>query len=185
MNSQLLNWLIFLPALGALLVLLAPARLARSITWITTFAALLLSLLLFPPFLSGDAFSGDYGRNMQFVSQLAWIHVGNFHIDYHVGLDGISFPLIILTTLITWLSAWACWNFEHWNVNRGPKGFFALFLILETGVLGTFAALDFFLFYIFWEVMLLPMYFLIGVWAGRGRNTPRSSSSFIRSPVPC
>src|SRR6185369_13109511 len=89
-----------------------------------------------------------------------------FNINYHIGLDGLSFPLIILTTLITFLAAWTCWNFEHWNVNRGPKGFFALFLMLETGVLGTFASIDFFLFYVFWEVMLLPMYFLIGVWGG-------------------
>ncbi|RIK64474.1 MAG: oxidoreductase [Planctomycetota bacterium] len=161
----MLNWIIFLPLIGAVVVLFAPAQMARSITWLFTFGVFLLSCALFGPFWDGSAFKGEYGV-MQYETIVKWIDVGGFHINYHVGLDGISFPLIILTTLITWLSAWASWNFDHWNVNRGPKGFFALFLLLETGVLGTFAALDFFLFYIFWEVMLLPMYFLIGVWGG-------------------
>ncbi len=163
---DILNWIIFIPTIGAVLVLLAPGRQARTIAWATTFVVFLLSCLMFGPFLSGDAFGGDYGANMQFEENVPWITVGGFHINYHVGLDGISFPLVILTTLITWLGAWASWNFSSWKVNRGPKGYFALFLILETGVLGTFGALDFFLFYIFWEVMLLPMYFLIGVWGG-------------------
>ena len=163
--EHILSWLIFLPLIGAVLVLAAPAQMARSITWVFTFGVFLLSCALFGPFLDGRAWDGGYGT-MQFEYAIPWIDVGGFHIKYHVGLDGLSFPLIILTTLITWLSAWASWNFEHWNVNRGPKGYFALFLLLETGVLGTFAALDFFLFYIFWEVMLLPMYFLIGVWGG-------------------
>ncbi len=166
---NILNWIIFIPTIGAVLVLLAPAKEAPRITWVTTFLVFLLSCALFGPFLPGsDFWSGDYdyGENMQFQTDVPWIHVGGFNINYTVGLDGISFPLIILTTLITWLAAWASWNFEEWHVNRGPKGYFCLFLILETGVLGTFAAMDFFLFYIFWEVMLLPMYFLIGVWGG-------------------
>ncbi len=174
--SNILNWIIFTPTIGAVLVLLAPSRLAKSVTWATTFFVLLLSCVTFGPFLTGSYSAGDYGSNMQFESKVPWIqvggtmengvHVGGFNINWHVGMDGLSFPLVILTTLVTWLAAWTCWNFEHWNVNKGPKGFFALFLILETGVLGTFCALDFFLFYIFWEVMLLPMYFLIGVWGG-------------------
>ncbi len=175
--ANILNWIIFIPLIGAALVLIFPPKQAKSITWITTFVVFLLSCLLFGPFVSGEYSQGSYGTNMQFEAKAPWIQVGGtelpdgsrqggFNIFWHVGVDGLSFPLIILTTLITWLSAWASWNFEHWNVNRGPKGFFSLFLILETGVLGTFCALDFFLFYIFWEVMLLPMYFLIGVWGG-------------------
>ncbi|MEE8384820.1 MAG: NADH-quinone oxidoreductase subunit M, partial [Dehalococcoidia bacterium] len=165
-SSPLLAWLVFLPVIGSALVLVAPARMARTITWGFTFFTFLLSCFLFGPFLQGWAFDGPYATNMQFEQQVEWIHVGTFQINWHVGIDGLSFPLIILTTLITWLSAWASWNFDKWKVNRGPKGYFALFLLLETGILGTFAALDFFLFYIFWEVMLLPMYFLIGVWGG-------------------
>ncbi len=166
MESSILSWLIFLPVIGIVFVLAAPGRYARSITWLFTFAVFLLSCTLFDPFLRSWAFDGPYGTNMHFEQIVEWINVGGFHINWHVGIDGISFPLIILTTLITWLSAWASWGFDKWKINRSPKGYFALFLLLETGVLGTFAALDFFLFYIFWEVMLLPMYFLIGVWGG-------------------
>src|SRR5690606_4919039 len=77
------------------------------------------------------------------------------------GLDGISFPLIVLTAVVTFLSMAA-----SWSINKHVKGYCILFLLLETGMLGVFMALDFFLFYVFWEVMLLPMYFLIGVWGG-------------------
>ena len=164
--DHILSWIIFLPIIGMACVLVAPARQARSITWVFTFVIFLLSCAMFPPFLSGAAFGGDYGTNLQFEHKAPWIHVGNFDINWHVGLDGLSFPLIILTTLVTWLAAWASWNFDQWKVKHGAKGYFALFLLLETGMLGTFAAIDFFLFYIFWEVMLLPMYFLIGVWGG-------------------
>jgi len=164
--NHILTWTIFLPLVGMALVLIAPSRLARSITWAVTFVTLLCSCWMFPPFTSGDAFIGQYGSAMQYEHKVPWIHVGGFNINWHVGLDGISFPLIILTTLISWLAAWASWNFDRWHVKHGAKGYFALFLLLETGMLGTFAALDFFLFYIFWEVMLLPMYFLIGVWGG-------------------
>ena len=165
MTNHLLDWIIFAPIIGMFLVLLAPSSLAKHLTIATTFVVLVLSMLLFGPFASGAYGDGGYGA-LQYVTDVSWIDVGNFHIRYHVGLDGLSFPLIILTTFVTFLAAMSCWNFEHWNVNRGAKGFFALFLLLETGVLGTFAAIDFFLFYIFWEVMLLPMYFLIGVWGG-------------------
>ena len=169
MESSLLNWIIFLPLIGAVFVLIAPARQARAITWATTFAVFLLSCLMFGPFLPGSEYWSNghaYGQDMQFTSTAPWIVFGSFHINWAVGLDGISFPLIILTTLITWLAAWASWNFDSWKVHRGPKGYFCLFLLLETAVIGTFAALDFFLFYVFWELMLLPMYFLIGIWGG-------------------
>jgi NADH-quinone oxidoreductase subunit M len=97
------------------------------------------------------------------LARYPWIE--RFHIDYFVGVDGISLPLILLTTVITFLSMIA-----SWKIDKYVKGYCALFLLLETGVLGSFLALDFFLFYIFWEVMLLPMYFLIGVWGGPRRE---------------
>src|SRR5205823_13580531 len=84
---------------------------------------------------------------------------------YYLGVDGISMPLVLLTTVIFFLSMIA-----SWNIDRHVRGYCMLFLILETGVLGTFLALDFFLFFVFWEVMLLPMYFLIGVWGGPRRE---------------
>ncbi len=111
--------------------------------------------------------TGDEGaespKSRDWVARYNWIP--QFNIQYYVGVDGISVPLIILTTLIFLLSMVA-----SWNITRHVRGYCMLFLILETGVLGTFMALDFFLFFVFWEVMLLPMYFLIGVWGGPRRE---------------
>src|SRR5207244_1975695 len=92
-----------------------------------------------------------------------WIE--RFNIEYFVGVDGISMPLILLTTVLSFLAMLASWNIE-----KHVRGYCILFLLLETGMIGTFMALDFFLFYIFWEVMLLPMYFLIGIWGGPRRE---------------
>jgi NADH-quinone oxidoreductase subunit M len=101
--------------------------------------------------------------NSDWVARAPWIP--NFNIDYYLGVDGISMPLLLLTTVLSFLAMLA-----SWNIDRFVRGYCMLFLILETGMVGTFLALDFFLFYIFWEVMLLPMYFLIGVWGGPRRE---------------
>ena len=174
--GNLLNWLIFLPAVGALLCLLAPTtKVSKYVAVATSGLTLLLSLGLFQHFawwrLGADAiFGAGYGQKLFEVTKLTWITLGAgstaSKIEYFVGVDGLSFPLVILTTLVSFLACLASWNIEHWKINRGIRGYFALFLLLETGMLGVFLALDFFLFYIFWEVMLLPMYFLIGVWGG-------------------
>ena len=163
--SHILSWLIFLPTLGALGCLLAPKSMIKPIAGIASGLTLLLSLLLFPSFMGDGALFDRYGE-MHHVERLTWIVGQSFTIEYFLGVDGISFPLLILTTLVSFLACLASWNFEHWTHNKGLRGYFVLFLLLETGMLGVFAALDFFLFYIFWEVMLLPMYFLIGVWGG-------------------
>ena len=97
------------------------------------------------------------------LARYPWIP--RFHIDYYMGADGISVSLVLMTTLLSFLAMIA-----SWKIDRFVRGYCMLFLILETGMLGTFLALDFFLFYIFWEVMLLPMYFLIGVWGGPRRE---------------
>ncbi len=97
------------------------------------------------------------------VARYPWIP--RFNIEYFLGVDGISMPLILLTGLLSFLAMIA-----SWKIDRYVRGYCILFLVLETGMLGTFIALDFFLFYIFWEVMLLPMYFLIGVWGGPRRE---------------
>jgi NADH-quinone oxidoreductase subunit M len=176
-HGNLLNWLIFLPSIAAVLCLIVPSiRAVKVIAVIATGLTLLLSLGLFQHFAwwGGHAataiFGGGYGQKLFEVTKFTWIKLGDAQnpavIEYFVGLDGLSFPLVILTTLITFLACLASWNIEHWKISRGARGYFALFLLLETGMLGVFCALDFFLFYIFWEVMLLPMYFLIGVWGG-------------------
>jgi NADH-quinone oxidoreductase subunit M len=102
-------------------------------------------------------------ESSDWVARYPWIK--RFNIEYFLGVDGISMPLVLLTTLLSFLAMLASWNIE-----KHVRGYCILFLILETGMLGTFLALDFFLFYIFWEVMLLPMYFLIGVWGGPRRE---------------
>src|SRR5262249_55793271 len=104
-----------------------------------------------------NAKTGAPPSSANWLARIPWIQ--RFNIDYYLGADGISLPLIILTTVLTFLAMIA-----SWNIDKFVRGYCMLFLILETGMLGTFLALDFFLFYIFWEVMLLPMYFLIGIW---------------------
>ncbi len=169
--NNLLSWIVFLPAIGALVCLFAPKQHIKVIAVITTLATLVLSLFLFPTFLAGGTdptgvFGSRYGA-LHHIERATWISLpGKLNIEYFLGIDGLGFPLVILTTFISFLSCLASWNFEHWKINKGIRAYFMLFLILETGMLGVFVSLDFFLFYIFWEVMLLPMYFLIGVWGG-------------------
>lgn len=175
-HGNLLNWIIFLPTVAALLCLIVPShRTVKVLAVVATAVTLLLSLGLFQHFAwwgpdAAGIFGAGYGQKLYEVTRLTWITLGEganaSRIEYYVGIDGLSFPLVILTTLISFLACLASWNIEHWKVSRGLRGYFCLFLLLETGMLGVFCALDFFLFYIFWEVMLLPMYFLIGVWGG-------------------
>jgi NADH-quinone oxidoreductase subunit M len=100
---------------------------------------------------------------MQMTSTVPWIK--SWNVNYQLGVDGISMPLVVLTSLISWLAMLA-----SGSVTRQIRGYLILFLLLETGMLGVFISLDFFLFYVFWEVMLLPMYFLIGIWGGPRRE---------------
>jgi len=167
-EGHLLSWIVFLPVIGMILVLLTPnPRSVRYVSVATTVATFFVSLLMFQGFIGPDegaVFGARYGA-LHFVERANWITAGNFKIEYFLGADGLNFPLVILTTLIAMLAAVASWNIE-----KAPKAYHALFLLLETGMLGVFLALDFFLFYIFWEVMLLPMYFLIGVWGAPSRR---------------
>lgn len=171
--QNILSWTVFAPAIGALLCLFAPKRQLRTIALLATLVALVLSLTLFPTFLKGgDAsqastiFGSSYGK-LHHVERVSWISIpGKLNIEYFLGIDGLGFPLFVLTTVVSFLACWASWGFDHWTINKGARAYFILFLLLETGMLGVFVSLDFFLFYIFWEVMLLPMYFLIGVWGG-------------------
>ncbi len=166
LNHYLLTILIFLPSAGAVAVLLAKGRKAALWTALgATLATLAVSLLLFATF-DWHAGSGygylnadGTGGVVQMVHRVSWIKA--FNIDYLVGIDGLSFPLIILSTFICVLACIASWNIE-----KMTKGYLALFLFLETGILGVFLSLDFFLFYVFFEISLLPMYFLIGIWGG-------------------
>ena len=170
-----LTLIVFLPTIGALLCLFAPKQYVRGVALGATLATFGLSLSLFGTFFAGDATSAEqifgsrYGT-LHEVIRIPWITGDQFTIEYFLGIDGLAFPLVILTTFVSMLACLASWNFDHWKINKGIRAYFVLFLLLETGMLGVFVALDFFLFYIFWEVMLLPMYFLIGVWGGERRE---------------
>jgi NADH-quinone oxidoreductase subunit M len=184
----LMSLCIFLPSAFALVLLFFPKGSEEYMRWWTLFGTactLVVSLFLFIDYLkmmdidlsnpqvttlaerthkmNVRDHAGDPKKSDDMVARFPWIP--QFNIDYFVGVDGISMSLILLTTVITFLSMIASWGIE-----KHVKGYCALFLLLETGVLGSFLALDFFLFYIFWEVMLLPMYFLIGVWGGPRRE---------------
>lgn len=164
----ILSLIVFLPVLGAILLAFLPSDkpdVLRNFTLATTASVFLLTFFaLIDPFgwKSPTQFNVALGT-MQNVFNVPWIP--SFNIYYFMGLDGINLPLVVLTGLVTFLSAWA-----SWSITKHVKAYCILFLLLETGMLGVFMALDFFLFYVFWEVMLLPMYFLIGVWGGARRE---------------
>jgi NADH-quinone oxidoreductase subunit M len=159
-----LSLITFLPALGALALAFFPRESKGAIRWFTlaiTAAVFLLTVWLAIPRPEGantPQFSLSVAA-MQDMFSVPWIQ--SFNIYYLMGTDGISFPLVVLTAFICMLAMGA-----SWNIDKHVKAYCILFLLLETGMIGVFLALDFFLFYVFWEVMLLPMYFLIGVWGG-------------------
>ncbi len=153
---RLLTVVTFLPAAGALLVLVLPRgreSLLRQVAFGSAALDFLVSLALYFRFNSGNP-------GMQFVERARWMP--SFGVSYVLGIDGISLLLVLLTTLLTALALLSAWN----AITDRLKEFLVTVLLLETGMLGVFVALDLFLFYIFWEAMLIPMYFLIGVWGG-------------------
>jgi NADH-quinone oxidoreductase subunit M len=166
-NQFLTDWgltlMVFLPLAGALVMLLVPRTEEATHKWV----ALLVSLATAG---IGAAVIADfdYGatETLQFVVDKPWIDV--IHSRYAIGIDGLSIPLIALTLLITPLCIVYSWN--HFPEPRNPKAFLILLLVLHTGMLGTFVAQDLILFFVFFEIVLLPMYFLIGVWGGEQRQ---------------
>lgn len=167
LNNYLLTILIFLPTAGAILTLLTRGRnQARWVAVMTSAVTFALSLLLLSTYQWSKGAGYGYFDNagvVQMVTRVKWIPA--FNIEYLVGIDGVSLPLVLLSTFICVLAAIA-----SWNIDKMTKGYFTLFLLLETGILGVFLSLDFFLFYVFFELSLLPMYFLIGIWGGPRRE---------------
>ncbi|MEZ6062219.1 MAG: NADH-quinone oxidoreductase subunit M [Planctomycetaceae bacterium] len=156
-QATLLSAIIFLPALGALLLAFFDKRhveVIRGWSLGVTVATFVLTVFLWFQYVALPDKSG-----IAFEVSANWIPTWNVY--YRLGVDGISLPLVVLTSFVSMLAAVA-----SWSINKQHKGYFILFLLLESGMLGVFLSLDFFLFYVFWEVMLLPMYFLIGVWGG-------------------
>ncbi len=158
---DLLTLITFTPVAGILVLLFLPKERADLIRWVSAAAAfvpLVLSIVLFLQFDRTAAGIND-PNSFQFVVQKDWIKA--FNIQYYMGIDGLSVSMVVLTALLSFLCIFASFGIE-----KGVKGYYAMFLLLEAGMMGVFCALDFFLFYVFWEVMLLPMYFLIGIWGG-------------------
>jgi NADH-quinone oxidoreductase subunit M len=153
-----LSLIVFLPLLGVLAVSLLPKSQAAAARWVAlavTGVDLVLAIIMVALF--------DVGAGMQFVERFDWIPQAG--IQYFMGVDGISMPLVALSALLTFLAVLA-----SWKVDAKPRFYFAMILLLQVGMNGIFAALDFVLFYVFWELVLVPMYFLIAQWGGPRRE---------------
>ncbi len=160
-SFPILTLVTFTPLVGAAIVLLLPRERLNLIRWFALAVSLVtfgLSLVMLGMF---DASNPD----LQLVERATWIQVGSWTIDYHLGVDGLSLLLVLLTTLLVPISILSTWT----AVEERVKDFMAFFLLLAMGMLGVFLALDLFLFYVFWEFTLVPMYFLIGIWGGTRR----------------
>jgi NADH-quinone oxidoreductase subunit M len=156
MGIDILTLVTFFPLLGAALLVLVPKEAKDSIKGIAIIVSFITMLISFFLYVQFDPFA----NGMQFEINLPW--VAAFGINYHLWIDGFSLLLIFLTSILTLLAIVSSWG----AITTGVKGYYISMLLLETGMLGVFVALDLFLFYVFWEAMLIPMYFLIGVWGG-------------------
>ena len=155
-GSWILHALVLLPLIGVVPVLLGPEATAKRTALVITTLEFLLSVGLW------WALDPGFGT-LQLISDSPWIPA--WGISYRVGLDGISLVMVLLTTALMPLSVLASWRY----ITQRERGFYALMLTLLTGMVGVFIALDLFVFYIFFEVMLIPMYFIIGIWGGERR----------------
>ena len=161
MQNHILSIILFTPLVGALVLLFVPKENKDTIRWIANFFALggfLVSLPLVPMFWSQI----NSPERFKFIEGTANNWIPSIGAGFVIGIDGISFLLIMLTTLLGWISILSSWSAIEIRV----KEYYVWFLILQTGMLGVFMALDFFLFFVFWEAMLVPMYLLIGIWGG-------------------
>ncbi len=157
--SHALTLITFIPLIGAAIILALPATMTPIYKWIaaiSTVPQLIIAVWLYVRF-------DTTTTAVQFAEHASWM--ASYHINYFMGVDGISISMVLLTAIICFISV-----FASFSVSRAEKGYYALLLMLDTGMMGVFVSLDFFLFYIFWEVMLLPMYFLIGIWGGPRRE---------------
>ncbi len=158
-NLPLLSLVIWTPIIGGLLILAVGSKNTIEVKVLSLLVSLATLVLSIPLYTQFDVSTAD----MQFVELIPWI--SNFHINYHIGIDGISMPLILLTTFITVIVIIAGWEVITFKIAQ----YFAAFLILEGLMIGTFAAMDAMLFYVFWEALLIPMFVIIGIWGGPNR----------------
>ncbi|AUX09770.1 NADH-quinone oxidoreductase subunit M [Halalkaliarchaeum desulfuricum] len=160
----MLEALLAVTFLAAFVVLLSPDEYAGKLAFVLSLIPLVGSLLLWQAFdAAGNALTDG---TLAFETQAAWLEFAGYEIQWFVGLDGISLPLVVLTTFLTTLSIVSAWT----PIDERQSQFYGLMLFMEANLLGVFVALDFFLWFVFWEAVLLPMYFLIGVWGGPRRK---------------
>ena len=160
MQNHILSIILFTPLVGATLLLFVPKDNKSAIRWIANIFALagfLISLPLVPWF-----WAERFSPGFKFIEGTPNNWIPSIGAGYVLGIDGISFLLIMLTTLLGWISILSSWT----AIENRVKEYYVWFLVLQTGMLGVFMALDFFLFFVFWEAMLVPMYLLIGIWGG-------------------
>ncbi len=163
MQNHILSIILFTPLLGALVLLFMPKENKNAIRWVANIFALgglLISLPLVPRFWA-ERFL-ETPTHFHFIEGGINNWIPSIGAGYFLGIDGISFLLIMLTTLLGWISILCSWT----AIEDRVKEYYVWFLVLQTGMLGVFMALDFFLFFVFWEAMLVPMYLLIGIWGG-------------------
>ncbi|MFC4988024.1 MULTISPECIES: complex I subunit 4 family protein [Saliphagus] len=161
---MILESLIGVALLGALVTFVAPDRIAGKLAFAISLVPAALSLWMFTAFDgSGNALlDGD----LAFESRMEWIALGDYSISWFVGLDGISMPLVALTTVLCSLAILSSWT----PIAERQSQFYGLILFIEANLIGVFAALDFFVWFVFWEAVLIPMYLLIGIWGGPRRK---------------
>jgi NADH-quinone oxidoreductase subunit M len=160
MYNHILSIILFTPLVGALVLLFVPKENKDAIRWIAnlfSLAGLLVSIPLVPWF-----WALRFEPGFKFIEGATNNWIPSIGAGYVLGIDGISFLLIMLTTLLGWISILSSWT----AIETRVKEYYIWFLVLQTGMLGVFMALDFFLFFVFWEAMLVPMYLLIGIWGG-------------------
>ena len=158
-SEFLLGMIVFLPVLWSIPLVWFDSQNKESMRYWTVLGTALTFILTIQLCTSFDVNQGGMQHHF------SWPWIAGWNVNYSLGVDGISLPLVVLTGLVSLLAALASWSIE-----KHVKGYCILFLLLETGMMGVFLSLDFFLFYVFWEVMLLPMYFLIGIWGGPRRE---------------
>src|SRR5262245_62395044 len=158
LQSHLLSVILFTPLAGALLLLFVPGTREREIRWIASIVAAFGFLVSVPLW-----YYDPQGAAWQFVEKADWI--ATIGASYYLGVDGFSVLLILLTTLMGAIAVLSSWT----AITERVKEFYIFMLVLQTGMLGAFVSLDFLLFFLFWEVMLVPMYFLIGIWGSDRR----------------
>ncbi len=172
--NNMLSILIFLPLMAALVIILLPSSFRERFKYIalgTSIVQFVLTLSIYLNFKASFSYAGVSRENQfQLLEKIPWIRldlgsIGKLEIDYFLGIDGLSMPFLILSALVMFVATLA-----SWEIKSNLKAFFALLLLLNTAVMGVFCSLDFFLFYIFYELMLLPLYFLIGMWGGIRRE---------------